>query len=82
MSPIDQIRDYEKVFHDMNPANVKKVIDTFGYIPEKMRMAVVIGRVPTTQSDKDIFERRMTFIPDVRIVPYDEILKIQHDQLS
>ena len=81
MSAIDQIRDYEKVFLGNNPANARRVTDTFGYIPSTVRMAVVIGRAPTTQSDKDILERRMTFIPDVRIVPYDQILQTQHDQL-
>ncbi|MGB8522327.1 MAG: Shedu anti-phage system protein SduA domain-containing protein [Candidatus Acidiferrales bacterium] len=78
---IDQVRDYERVLRERHPANMKRVLDTFGYMPENFKMAVIIGRAPATTSEREILERRMAYVPDVRIVPYDEILQTQHNQM-
>ena len=82
MAAINQVRDYNRVLRERHPANVKTVLDTFGYMPEKVRMAVVIGRAPTTRADRETLERRMGEQPDVRIVPYDEILQVQQSQIE
>ena len=82
MNAINQVRDYDRVLRGRDPANLKRTLDTLGFIPEKVRKAVVIGRAPRTQGDREVLQRRMEEQPDVRVVPYDEILQTQRDQIE
>lgn len=81
MAAIDQIRDYERVLRENRPTNMKPVTDAIGFVPKEVRLAVVLGRAPSTHAEKETLERRAMFVPDVRIVPYDEILQTQHQQI-
>lgn len=82
MSAINQVRDYARVMREGDPANVKRLVETFGYVPDRIRKAVLIGRVPKHRSDAEIVQQRMGEQPDVQIVPYDEILHVQHRQIN
>ena len=77
-SAINQVRDYERYLRD--PANIQSILRAFGYIPEKSKLAVLIGRVPRNAADQEVFFQRQSEI-DVRIVTYDEILETQANQL-
>jgi hypothetical protein len=55
---VDQVRDYERSLHD--PENLKAIEETFGYVPELSKLAVLIGRTPTTSIDREVFERRQS----------------------
>jgi hypothetical protein len=81
MSAINQVRDYDRILRECDAANRDRIVETFGYVPERVRKAVVIGREPRRAEDKEVFERRMAEQPDVRIVSYDEILQAQHRQI-
>jgi hypothetical protein len=81
MSAINQVRDYDRILRERKPANLRPIIDTFGYEPEATRKAVVIGRTPQTRADQEVLTQRMAEQPDVRIVSYDEILQAQHSQI-
>ena len=76
-SAINQVRDYERYLRD--PANVQSVLRAFGYIPDKAKLAVLIGRMPNP-ADQEVFNRRQSEI-NVKIVSYDEILETQVNQL-
>jgi len=75
---IDQVRDYDRYLED--PANIAAVLKAFGYLPERSKLAVLIGRAPMNDSDREIFERRQSETT-VRIITYDEILQKQASQL-
>lgn len=75
---IDQVRDYDRYLDD--PRNIAAILKAFGYLPEHSKLAVLIGRAPTNDSDREIFERRSSEIT-VSIVTYDEILQKQAAQL-
>jgi hypothetical protein len=75
---IDQVRDYNRYLE--KPANIAAVLKAFGYLPDQSKLAVLIGRDPTSDSEKEIFERRRSET-DVRIVTYDEIFQKQAAQL-
>ncbi len=75
---IDQVRDYDRYLGD--PVNIAAILKAFGYFPQQSKLAVLIGRVPTSDSDRDIFERRRSETT-VSIVTYDEILQKQASQL-
>jgi hypothetical protein len=75
---VDQVRDYEKYLQD--PANAVAILREFGYVPNASNLAVLIGREPRTAADQEIFLRRTEEL-HVRVVTYDEILKVQADQL-
>ena len=76
---IDQIRDYDRYLHD--PANYEAIVRAFGYIPRRSNLAVLIGRAPRNEADKEVFMRRQSEV-DVEIVTYDEILQTQVSQLG
>lgn len=81
-SAINQVRDYDRVLRERHPVNQQRILDTFGYLPEAVRKAVVIGRTPTKTSDQEVLKQRMMEQPDVQIVPYDEILQVQQGQIQ
>jgi hypothetical protein len=74
---VDQVRDYDRYLRD--PANAEAVLASFGYIPDKSRLAVLIGRMPEG-SDHEVFLRRRAET-NVKIVTYDEILEVQASQV-
>lgn len=76
---IDQVRDYDGCLRD--PANFRAIEAAFGYIPKSSKLAVLIGRTPSTGMDREIFERRQTEL-NVQIITYDEILQKQTDQIK
>jgi hypothetical protein len=75
---IDQVRDYDRYLDD--PSNIEAVLKAFGYLPERSKLAVLIGRAPVGNSEKEIFEQRRSET-SVSIITYDEILQKQADQL-
>lgn len=75
---IDQVRDYYRYLDD--PANVAAILNAFGYLPERSKLAVLIGRAPINDSDSEVFERRQSETA-VSIITYDEILQKQAAQL-
>jgi len=75
---IDQVRDYDRCLND--PRNITAILKAFGYVPEQSKLAVLIGRVPINDSDREIFERRRSETT-VSIVTYDEVLQKQAAQL-
>lgn len=75
---IDQVRDYDRYLDD--PSNVAAVLKAFGYLPDKSKLAVLIGRAPITDFDREIFERRRNETT-VSVITYDEIFQKQADQL-
>ena len=76
---IDQVKDYDRYLR--NPANHPAILKAIGYIPEKSNLAVLIGRDPTSKSDKETSKRRQNEI-DVEVITYDEILAAQASQLK
>ncbi len=76
---VDQVRDYERYLR--NPANFDALLKSFGSIPETSRLAVLIGRDPDTESEKETLRRRREEI-DVKVITYDEILSTQVQQLN
>jgi hypothetical protein len=74
---IDQVRDYERSI--AQPANHEAVLNALGYTPKRPRLAVLIGRAPSTVAGKNIRARRQSEV-DVQVITYDEILAIQEDQ--
>lgn len=78
-SAINQVRDYGRDLRD--PANIQSILRAFGYIPHKSKLAVLIGRAPRDEADKEMLLQRQREI-DVKIVTYDEILETQANQLG
>jgi hypothetical protein len=76
---IDQVRDYDRCLR--NPANFRAICEAFGYIPDNSRLAVLIGRAPSNEAEKEVFERRRSEI-DVKVITYDEILQTQANQIE
>jgi hypothetical protein len=75
---IDQVRDYDRYLDD--PVNLETILRAFGYLPEQSKLAVLIGRAPTSDSEKEIFDRRRRETT-VSVITYDEILQKQAAQL-
>jgi hypothetical protein len=75
---VDQVRDYERCLRDSG--NRKAIEKAFGYVPDNSRLAVLIGRAPTTAIDREILERRQNEL-NVKVITYDEILQTQADQM-
>lgn len=75
---INQVRDYARNLRD--PGNFERVLQALGYLPDRSKLAVLIGRRPRNDADQDVWNRRQDEI-DVSIVTYDEILQTQADQL-
>jgi len=76
---IDQVKDYARYLRD--PANFQRILRAFGYIPDSSKLAVLIGRYPRNDADKEAWIQRRDEI-DVTIITYDEILQTQADQLT
>jgi Domain of unknown function (DUF4263) len=76
---VDQVRDYDRYMRD--PKNAAAVQKALGYIPERSRLAVLIGRYPTKDGDRGTLEQRRDEL-DVAVVTYDEILEIQTQRLE
>jgi antiviral defense system Shedu protein SduA len=76
---IDQVKDYDRCLH--NPANHRAIFESFGYVPEKSSLAVLIGRDPDSRRDKKARLQRQSEI-DVEVITYDEILATQIGQLK
>lgn len=75
---IDQVRDYYRYLDD--PANTAAIVKAFGYLPERSNLAVLIGRAPTSELEREIFQRRQSETT-VSIITYDEILQKQAAQI-
>jgi hypothetical protein len=76
---VDQVLDYDGYMRD--PNNLQVVEEAFGYVPEKSKLAVLIGRTPTRDDDREIFERRQAQL-NVKVITYDEILQTQANQIK
>lgn len=76
---IDQLKDYARYLRD--PANLQRILRAFGYLPDSSQLAVLIGRYPRNEEDKEVWLRRTNEM-DVTIITYDEILQTQADQLK
>ena len=76
---VDQVKDYDRCLRD--PANYSAILKAIGYIPEKSNLAVLIGRDPISESDREATLRRQSEI-DVEVITYDEILATQASQLK
>lgn len=75
---IDQLKDYARYLR--NPANFERILRDLGYLPDSSKLAVLIGRHPRNEADKEVWLQRQNEI-DVTIITYDEILQTQADQL-
>jgi hypothetical protein len=75
---IDQVRDYERSMRD--PANIGSIVDAIGYLPQRRKLAVLIGISPKETKERELRERRQEEV-DVQIVTYDEILAVQEAQI-
>jgi hypothetical protein len=47
-----------------HPDNLPAVEEAFGYVPAKSKLAVLIGRAPTRDEDREIFERRQSHLTE------------------
>lgn len=71
---VDQLRDYDRYRRD--PANIAAVLKGLGYKPDYSKLAVLIGRAPKSDAEREIWMRRQSEL-DVTVVTYDEILAKQ-----
>jgi hypothetical protein len=76
---IDQVRDYDQCLR--NPVNFQAIYKAFGYIPDASRLAVLIGKAPSSEAEREVFERRRSEL-DVKVITYDEILQTQATQIE
>ena len=76
---VDQVRDYARCLRD--PINFRVIEEAFGYIPKESNLAVLIGRVPANDAEREVFERRQSEL-NVKIITYDEILQTQASQIK
>lgn len=74
---IDQVRDYDRYLHD--PLNISRILQAFGYIPTRSKLAVLIGRDPDRADIQTLYQRRSEV--DVKVVTYDMILQTQAGQI-
>jgi hypothetical protein len=77
-SAVDQVRDYGRYLHE--PANIEAILRALGYIPDDSKKAVLIGRAPRNETDRETWAQRQSEL-DVQIVTYDEILETQASQI-
>jgi hypothetical protein len=75
---VDQVRDYGRYLID--PANLEAVLEGLGYLPQKRNLAVLIGRVPKNDAEREALMLRQSEL-NVEVVTYDEILQTQANQL-
>lgn len=78
-SAVDQVRDYDRYLR--NPANSQAILHGFGYVPDASRLAVLIGKMPSSDFQREVLERRRSEI-DVRVITYDEILESQASHME
>lgn len=76
---VDQVRDYDLYLRD--PANITAVLEDLGYLPDDSKLAVLIGRAPKSEAEREVWTQRQNQL-DVEIVTYDEILAKQAAQLQ
>jgi len=76
---VDQVRDYDHFLR--HPDNLQVVEEAFGYVPAKSTLAVLIGRAPANDREREIFERRQSQL-NVKVITYDEILQTQAKQIK
>ena len=76
---VDQVRDYDRYLRD--PKNIQAVLRGLGYLPDDSKLAVLIGRAPREDADREVWAQRQRVL-DVKVVTYDEILAKQSNQLS
>jgi hypothetical protein len=76
---VDQVRDYDGYVR--HPDNLRVVEEAFGHVPAKSKLAVLIGRAPGNDSEREIFERRQSQL-NVKVITYDEILQTQANQIK
>jgi hypothetical protein len=76
---VDQVRDYDRYIRQ--PQNLEVVEEAFGYVPAKSKLAVLVGRKPITEEDREIFAQRQNEL-NVKVITYDEILQTQADQMT
>jgi len=73
---VDQVRDYGRFMsHKENIDRMRQ----FGYLPDRPRLAVLIGRDPEDPDSRGWRVQRQEEL-DVKIVTYDEVLQSQVDQ--
>jgi hypothetical protein len=75
---IDQVRDYGRYLSDQT--NVQAVLQALGYLPDNSKLAVLIGRSPKNEADKEVWTQRQSEL-NVKVVTYDEILETRANQL-
>lgn len=76
---IDQVRDYDQCLR--NPVNFEAIYKALGYIPHASKLAVLIGKAPSNEAEREVFERRQSEL-DVKVITYDEILQTQATQIE
>jgi Domain of unknown function (DUF4263) len=76
---INQVRDYDGFRRD--PSNIEAILQALGFLPDKAKLAVLIGRMPKSD-ESELFERRKSQLPDVEVVTYDDIFQSQAKQLE
>jgi hypothetical protein len=64
-----------------DPENIQAVLRGLGYFPDDSKLAVLIGRTPRDDADREVWAQRQGEL-DVKVVTYDEILAKQASQLS
>ncbi len=77
---ITQLRNYGDYFQ--NPANASVIKSVLGRPLRYPRLAVLIGRLPSSENEIEAFERAQSREPYVRVVTYDEILETQSTYLK
>jgi hypothetical protein len=71
---VDQVRDYDRYLRD--PTNIAAVLKGLGYWPDDSKLAVLIGRSPKSDAQREVWTQRQSDL-DVKVVTYDEILAKQ-----
>jgi len=64
-----------------NPVNFQAIYKAFGYIPDASKLAVLMGKAPSNEAEREVFERRQSGL-DVKVITYDEILQTQATQVE
>ena len=75
---IRQLRDYKEHFED--PKRAHEVTAVLGHALKRPELGVLIGRLGNV--DTEALEREQQYLPNVRIVTYDEILELQQALLN
>ena len=75
---IRQLRDYKEHFED--PKRAHEVTAVLGHALKRPKLGVLIGRLGNV--DTEALEREQQYLPNVRIVTYDEILELQQALLN